>query len=186
MSPMTWAKDPKGDMVLELKPAGKDPEKPLAPPPAMTEAELAAKVQQAQALWKRRKESTAEMNEERKISIAFKLPAPTKDVSGLKAAADGTLRLEFDTRKGFQAADALMGDTDYIKACIRAGLEPGSDLRDPLLMEKVLGSKGPWTARVTGPTKPQFDYAAEVKAAKEAYPKMAEKLGLPTETAAPK
>ncbi len=29
--------------------------------------------------------------------------------------------------------------------------------------------------------KPQFDYAAEVKAAKEAYPKMAEKLGLAAE-----
>ena len=46
------------------------------------------------------------------------------------------------------------------------------------MVELLFGSKGPFTAHVAGEMKPQFDYAAEVKAAKEAYPKMAEKLGL--------
>ncbi len=185
MSTMTWSRDPKGDMVLELKPTGNDLEKPLAPPPAMTEAELASKVQQAQASWKRRKARIAEMEEDRIESFSFRLPAPAKDVSGLKAAADGTLRFVFDTNKCFQAADALMGDADYIKTCIKVGIDPGNDPRDPVLREKVFGSKGPFTARVAGDMKPQFDYAAEVKAAKEAFPKLLDSLGLPAEPAKP-
>ena len=63
------------------------------------------------------------------------------------------------------------------RPCVLAGRNPVRD-KNPVMMEKVFGTRGPLTARVTGDLKPAFDYAKEVKAAKDAYPAMIKKLGL--------
>jgi|WetSurMetagenome_2_1015567.scaffolds.fasta_scaffold07871_6 hypothetical protein len=176
--PPTFSKDAKGDMVLTM-PMG-DPALPVPAPPKMTDEELAKAVETTKARWKEALPRAEAMQAVtgNKCSYSFKLPGAA-EVSGFGKAADGSLLFEFDRSKMAKAAIELMANEAYIRSTLKAGLKLIDDPRDAAFMEKAFGSKGPWMARVTGKMKPQFDYQAEVKAAKEAWPKMAEKLGLP-------
>jgi hypothetical protein len=175
---VSWAADPKGGMILSLDLAHGMP--PVAPEPqVMTPEELARKVTLSQTLWNMRRADLEQSVKGTRFEFSFRLPGPAAEVSGFKKGADGAVQFAMDSAKMFQAMDQLMTDAAYVGQCIKEGRKPADDRRDPILNEKMFGSKGPWTARVTSDMKPQFDYAAEVKAAKDAYPAMLRKLGLP-------
>jgi hypothetical protein len=174
---LAWAADSKGGMVLSVDPSRGLPPSSAAPRD-LTEAQVAEKVKAYQEIWRSLREQAKAKVSGTSFKVTFKLPGPAADVSGFTKESDGALGFLVDGKKLFAASDELVGDAAYVGRCIKAGVKPADDLRDPTLIEKFLGSKGPWTARVTGEMKPQFDYAAEVKAAKEAYPAMLKSLGL--------
>ena len=179
--PLTWAKDPKGGMVLEVRVAG-GTGKPAPAPANLTEEGLDKAVEAARAEWRQRLPMMEQMGKSR-LTYSFKLPGTVEEVGGLKKVADGTLLFESDMNKNIKALGQLIADEAYLRNTIKAGLRPAMDSRDPVFMDKVFGTKSQVMAHVTGDLKPQFDYAAEVKAAQEAAPKMMEKLGLSTEAA---
>jgi len=186
---VAWAKDPKGGMILRMamgpdkdqgKGQDKDQPKPVeAKPPAMTDAELAEAVQQAKAQWLQTKPMIQAMLGKMKMEAVFHLPGTLGEVSGFKKGANGSVSLVIEGAKLLEAMEKQMTDDATLKAAIKAGKNPmGGENPPDEVMEKALGIKGPMTARVTGDLKPLFDYDKEVKAAKEAYPKMVERLGI--------
>jgi hypothetical protein len=177
----TWTKDAKGDMILGFSFDGY-PGSSIPRPQVLTDADLAAQVAAFKAAYLKRK-NNAEMDT-LKIKYSYKVPGTVAESNGLAKQADGTLLWAFDGAKGLKAQDLLVSDERYLRDAILSGFSPVSDRGDQVFVEKVFGAKGPWMARVTGEMKPQFDFDAEVKAAKEAFPKMMEKLGLPAEAAA--
>jgi hypothetical protein len=119
--------------------------------------------------------------------MSFRLPGTLGDTSNLQKEQGGALRFVFDGAKALQAVDQLMADDAYLRERIAAGAEfgrGGAQLND-FMNEKLFGSRGPIQARVIGDLKPIFDYEAEAKAAKDAYPKMLERLGIAPAPAAP-
>ena len=111
------------------------------------------------------------------------------DVVGFTKAADGSLHWTLAGREG--AGGLREGDgRRRLPAPVRRGREIAPCRRHGQ------GSSPALSARTQGDLKPQFDYAAEVKAAKEAWPALRDKLGLvpppgkgdpaKTESAAPK
>jgi hypothetical protein len=172
--------DPKGGMILTLRAGPRQP--PSAPAaPKLADEQLTKIAEEARTRWKQERPQAAEAMTGTRFNFLFRLPGKVEETNGLKKAADGSVSAEMDMAKVFDGLDKLMqGDVAAVKALLKVG--------DPMLaaMENVAGTKSPWTARITGQMKPQFDYAAEVKAANEAYPKMAERLRLPAEADAPK
>jgi hypothetical protein len=175
--PLSWAKDPKGGMALVVN-FGEAHQLTPPVPPTLTDKELAKEIEQAERAWKNARVRLESEMAGTKTTYTFKLPGAVTDTNGLKKEADGSVVFVFDGAKVVQEINKLMADAVYVGSCIKAGLMPANDPRDPLLKEKLFGSKDLPSARVPGEMKPQFDYTAEVKAAKEAYPKMIEKLGL--------
>jgi hypothetical protein len=165
----TWAKDDQGRMTLTLNLAGDRGAGPVRPQPNDEQTIL------------RMNEFRNRLAEEGKVldkflpgmrmEFAFRLPGTAAGVEGFTKAADGSLRKLVEGPKILADLKALAADDEKLKACIKAGHDPMEDV-----MMKHMG--GVLKARVEGELKPQFDYDAEVKAAKEAFPKMMEKLGL--------
>jgi hypothetical protein len=106
-----------------------------------------------------------------KTELFYRLPGSVSDVTGFTRAKDESLRWTLEGVKMMAAADKAMADDAFLRQCIIDGKDP---IRE-VMMKQVLATL---KARVSGDLKPLFDYAAEVKAAKEAYPKMLERLGL--------
>jgi hypothetical protein len=168
----TWAKDDKGDMVLAMDLFGANPG---FRPGTVTDAEVAQQMTQVRArLAGKEGQAIEKMMLGMRMEFAFRLPGKVAEAEGFAKGDDGSVRKIVDGAKMLADLKALLGDEAQLKACVIAS-------RDPLetVMAKHIG--GLMKARVTGEMKPQFDYDAEVKAAKEAAPKMMEKLGLPAE-----
>jgi hypothetical protein len=174
----TFRKDDKGGMVLELpmpSDEAKGPAAPAGPPPSAEE--MAKLIQAARLQYQQMRPMMEMMLGKMKVEMAFRLPGTLAEVSGFQKQPDGSVRIAMDGAKMLQVMDQLNADDAYVRQTILAGKKPGADM-DPAVAEKLFGTKGPIKARVTGDLKPLFDYAAAVKAAKEAYPKMIESLGL--------
>jgi len=175
-----FRKDDKGGMVLEMtmsEDEAKAPEPPAKTPPPSAE-ELAKQIQAQRLQYQQMRPMMEMMLGKMKVEMTFRLPGTLAEVSGFEKQPDGSVRIAMDGAKMLQAMDQLNADDAYVRQAILAGKKPGAEKMDPAVMEKMFGTKGPFRARVTGDLKPLFDYAAAVKAAKEAYPKMIEKLGL--------
>jgi hypothetical protein len=113
-----------------------------------------------------------------KFKAVFRLPGEVSDVKGYQAEGKGTLSLTLDGNKILKALNELMlRDTASIRKELRAG---GSFFSgDPKKIFKVVGRE--WldaSAVVQRPGGPQFDYAKEAAAAREAYPALRKRLGL--------
>jgi hypothetical protein len=177
---VTWVKDPKGGMTLSMsmEPDKDQPKPPAAKPAEMTEEQLTKAVQQAKMEWQQVKPMMQMMLTKMKIQNVFHLPGTLAEVTGFKKEADGSVSVTIEGIKVLDVMDKQMADDAYIKAAIKAGKDPVKDKPSDDVMEKAFGFKGTLSAHVTGDLKPLFDYAKESAAAKAAYPKMIEKLGL--------
>jgi hypothetical protein len=184
-----WAADPKGGMVLTIysrgpRPVEKEDEAsghPAAPEkPALTDDEIATRAKTAQDEYNQMLRPMMEAVFTKVVmEMTCRLPGTLAEVRGFEKQPDGTVKFAIDGARMLAAADEIMKDPAYLAAAIKADKKP----TDPsVLLEGALSSMGPFTARVTGEMKPLFDYNAEVKAAREAYPNMIEKLGLDKES----
>ena len=176
----TWAKDEKGGMVLTLDTSSKNsPEKGEAKPVPATEEEMTKAIQAAKMQWQQMKPMMEMMLAKLKMDMIFRLPGTLAEVEGFTKQADGSVRVTIEGAKLLAVMDKRMADEDYLKAAIKAGKDPMQDKAEgEKMMNEAAGIKGSLKARVTGDLKPAFDFEKEVAAAKAAYPKMIEKLGL--------
>jgi hypothetical protein len=176
MITMEWKADPRGGMALSFDPA-RGKVIPKAEPMNISDPDVLAAVERKMAAWRSNRDHMKSVYANVKLNHSFKFPAPVAEVSGFAKDEDGkTVRLTFDGMKCFEALDTAMQDAAFVARCMQAKIDPTEDWCDPVLQEKIFGAKGPWAVRVTGEMKPQFDYAAEVKAAKDAFPKIDESL----------
>jgi hypothetical protein len=183
--PLTWKKDEKGGGVMEVVIVPPGYSGPLLPRD-LTDEQLTERIKTFRALWQHHSPQSDGRLGNTMQRYTFKLPGAVAETNGLKKAADGSAVFEYDGARIIKAATELAEDEAYLRNTLKAGMVPCNDPRDTVMQEKIFGAKAPITARVAGPMKPQFDYQAEVKAAKEAWPKMAETLGLAAEPAAVK
>jgi hypothetical protein len=173
--PLTWTKDEKGGVLTLKGPGG--PEGPkTTPTPTMTDEQVAKLVEAAQAQYQQARPMMEMMLAKMKMEMTFRLPGKVSETAGFQKQADGSVKLAIEGAKMLAVQDEMMKDKAALAAEIKAGRSAGKN--DAAVMEKLFGTKGDFTARVTGEMKPAFDYAAEAKAAKDAQPKMIEKLGL--------
>lgn len=180
----TLSKDDKGGLTLLIDGG---PEAARAAPPKLTQEETDRRIKAQRERFKQMRPMMEMFFAKARVEMSFRLPAAPADVSNLRKDPDGTLRFVLDGGKALQVIDQLMADDEYVRERAAAGPEAGKNTAwlNEALNEKLFGSRAPVRARVTGDLKPLFDYAAEVKAAKDACPKMMERLGLPSAPAAP-
>ena len=170
-----WTEDFRGVMVLKMAFS----HRPAPTPPNLTDEELARKVEGVLAEWRLSQSHPSHwIMRSMKYSCSYKLPGGVGETHGFTKEADGSVLYTLDIPKGLHEIDMLMADAVYVRDCIKAGMKPVDDPSDLVFIEAFFGVKLPFVVRVTGDMKPQFDYAAEVKAAKKAYPEMAKRLGL--------
>jgi len=178
----SFAKDPKGGMVLTLEMGGdeeggrKEP-KPATPAAPPTEEEITAQIQQARAAYTMQKAMMAPILAKMKVETSFRLPGTLAETSGFQKTPDGCVRMMVDGAAMMKAMDEVMADDAILRQAILAGEDVSKGPQGELITEKLFG-KGPMKARVTGDLKPLFDFAAESQAAKAAYPEAVKKLGL--------
>jgi hypothetical protein len=174
---VTWEKDALGRMVLtvdlasgrERGPAGRQPP---------TDDQVIPLMAEIRKHFKADGDMIAKAMAKMKMEIVYRLPGATAGVEGFTKDPDGSLHRVIEGPKVLEDLNKTLADDALLQTCLKAGHDP----MEATLM-KHMG--GVLKARVEGAMKPQFDYAAEVKAAKEAFPKMIEKLGLDKPPAPP-
>ena len=158
--------------------------------PALSDEEIAKRVADLRQKFKDRRDSMAASLGRMKLDLVYRLPGTVTDVTGFtkpalsnaEGAADGSLHWTVVGTKLFEAYEKAMGDEEFLKKCVVEEKAPITEV-----MAKEIPSA--LSARATGEMKPQFDYAAEVKTAKDNRREMLDKLHLPgppakTDTAA--
>jgi len=187
MEGVTLAKTDDGGMVLRLKPQGQPgpgptggpTTEPEPPQPPMSDEQIQQRLAAERAKWQQMKPMMAMTIGKMKMEATFRLPGTLTEVKGFQKTKDGGARFLFDGAKVLEVIDKLMTDDAYVRENMLKGK---GGMGQPPLDEKALtelfGTAGPLVAKASAPLNAQFDYAAEVQAAKAAYPGMIKRLGL--------
>ncbi len=186
MEGVTLAKTEDGGMVLRLEPQQPGPEpaggpsaKPETPRPPMSDEEIQQRLQAERAKWQQMKPMMAMTIGKMKVEAVFRLPGKLTEVRGFEKTADGGVRFVFDGARVLEVIDKLMTDDAYVRKHMLAGKGGlGQPPLDDEALKQLFGTSGPLVAKAAAPLKAPFDYAAEVQAAKAAYPGMIKRLGL--------
>jgi len=181
MEGVTLAPDGKGGVILKMEPPKGDKEKkPDAQPPQMTEEQIQQAIQAERMKWQQLKPMMTMMLGKMKMELIFHLPGPLTQVKGFAKTADGGVRFAMEGAKVLAALDKFMADDAYVRQqVLTGGGDPGQPpMDDPAVIKEMFGIEGALEAHAGPPVKAQFDYQAEVQAAKAAYPAMIKKLGL--------
>ncbi len=190
MQGVTLEKTDDGGMLLRLQPqqqpdaapGGPETGTPPAEPqstPEMTEQEMQQRLAAERAKWQQMKPMMAMTIGKMRMDATFRLPGKLVEVKGFRKTPDDSVQFVFDGAKVLEVIDKLMADDAYVKENMLAG--KGGMGQPPLgdeALEQLFGTAGPLVAKTEGPAEAQFDYAAEVQAAKAAYPAMIKRLGL--------
>jgi hypothetical protein len=191
MQGVTIEATPDGGMLLHLepqqqpgpKPGGRETDTPppteSTPEPQIPEEEMQQRLAAERAKWQQMKPMMAMTIGKMKMEATFRLPGKLVEVEGFHQTPDGGVQFVFDGGKVLEVIDKLMADDAYVRENMQAG--KGGMGQPPLgdeALKQLFGTSGPLVAKTQGPAEPQFDYAAEVQAAKAAYPAMIQRLGL--------
>lgn len=174
MVPVTWEKSPKGGMVLAMKPKDGAASGPASKPAELSDEQVAAKVKQAKMEYQQGKPMMQMIFGTLKLETTYELPGTVAEASIFEKTDKGA-KFVVDGEKLMTAIDKMMTDDKLLAQSIRSGTK-GDD--PEFMMTAMWGKPGPAEVRVTGADKPQFDYKAEVKKAKEAQDEMLKKLDL--------
>jgi len=178
---VTFASDNKGGVILKMAPPKQDDQKPQdAPPPQLTEEQIQQRLQAERMKWQQTKPMMTMILGKMKMEVTFRLPGPLTQVKGFQKTDDGGVRFGFDGAKMLAVLDKFMADDAFVrKQVLAGGGDPGQPpLEDPAIMKEIFGVEDALEAHAGPPVSAQFDYNAEVQAAKTAYPGMIKKLGL--------
>jgi hypothetical protein len=180
-SNIEWVKEGDG-MVLRVREDEAKPEAaPAEPAPELTDEQLKMERLKYQQMRVMMDATIGRM----KIDVSYMLPGTLAEVSVFKKDPSGAVRMTVEGGRILAAMDEMMQDDANVRKMAGSGGRNMGMKMDENMKEKVLGGKGPITARVKGDLKPLFDYAAQSKAAREAMPAMIERLGLDKLPAAP-
>jgi len=189
MEGVTLEQADEGGMLLRIEPEQQTRSMPGAPaaspatPPKPEEKPSEEQVQQhlaaERAAWQQMKPMMAMTIGKMKMQATFHLPGKLVEVKGFEKTPDGGVRFAFDGGRLIEIVDKLMADDAYVRETMRADRGgKGQPLLGEEALKQLFGTSGPLVARTAGPAEAQFDFAAEVQAAKAAYPAMIKKLGL--------
>jgi hypothetical protein len=168
----SWVKDPQGGMTLTVVMHGAAPEAKPPEKPRFTDEQVASLIKTVREQFKRDHDKIAAAYAGMQADLAYHLPGTAAESGGFVKVADGSLHYYVDGTKLMAALEKAMADDDVMRQCFQAGKSPAQ-----AVISKELAAT--LKAHMTGDLKPLFDFEAEVKAAKEALPKMLEKLGPP-------
>jgi hypothetical protein len=171
---LAWAKDEKGSITLSATAfaLGEPAATPTAEKPTLTEEEIAKRMADLRQKFKERRESSAANLRRVKLDLIYHLPGTVTEVKGFTKTDDGLLHWTVFGEKLFEAYEKAMADDAFLRKCVVDGKLPIAEV-----MQKEIPTT--LSARMTGELKPQFDYEAEVKAAKEKRSEMLKGLNLP-------
>jgi hypothetical protein len=188
---VTCTREEKGGMTLLVDRPAEAAKTPAAHAPAakLTKEEIDRRVKAQRDGFRQKRPWLEQVLAKTRIEMSFRLPGTPGDVTNLQKGEDGTLRFVLEGPKLLPAIDQLVADNAYMREMVVSETGAGQGgarlSMSNALNEKLFGARAPIRVRVTGDFKPLFDYAAEVKAAKDAYPKMLERLGLAALPSAP-
>jgi hypothetical protein len=118
----------------------------------------------------------ANMREE----MLFLLPGAVREDSNLKADVNGNIPFVFDGSRMIEVVDQVFEDDELLRREIKSGSDVLND--NPSsgedFQEKVFGVRPPFSAVLSGPFYPLFDYREEVEAAKANYAALTKDLGI--------
>jgi len=151
-----------------------------APATKPSPEEVKSQIEQAKKQWQTMKSMMGPMLEKIKQDLTYKLPGTIESTTNMKKIDANTVNIQVDGAKIVAAMDAMMNDDQWLKkqaeagVFIKGGNAPTMD--DEELNLKIFGEKGPVKVIITGPGQSQFDYKAEVDAAKAEYSKLMDQL----------
>ena len=177
---VSFTKDDQGGMVLTMETAEKKPPSSATPPAKLSDDEIAQRIKDQRD----KAQATRPMLElfmaKFKMDLVFRLPGTVAEATHFQREPGGAVRLTVEGQKILQVMDQLVADDAFMRDLVASGesFGPGGSRMSDAINEKLFGSKAPVRVRVNGDLKPLFDYEAEAKKARDAYPKMIEQLGL--------
>jgi len=177
---ISWKKQGNA-MVLTMQNNTAKPEG--GPQAALTDAQIEEKLKQEKIQFQQMKPLIGGMLTGMKVQITAKLPGVIAESNIFEAKGD-TATLTMTGQQMIAAMEKVNARDELLRAKIKAG--PGKG-EDDFMFEQIFGKKGPAMVKVTGASKPQFDYKAEVAKAKAGEAAMYMKLGVtPPGNAQPK
>jgi hypothetical protein len=153
------------------------PRSPVPPAAALTAAEVKEQVARAQAQYKDQQLALQTALSTFALHLAYRLPGEVTE-SRVLAKEGRTVSLTLDGKKLAAALDQFMADDAAVAATIAAGRDLTEN--DDFLLAAMYGQKGPIaaTVRVPADALPAFDYAAQVRAARDRQPAMLKAAGV--------
>ena len=173
-----WAPDGQGGMVLEItrRRAGTRGRKPGP----LSDAQVAERIKKIRTQHAKHRPFRQALQSLYDTDLVLRFPGHVVESTNFPAGKGGTFRLVFEGEKVMAARDAMVADDTALREILAAG--EGVNGQGPVYLRKLFGkmygTDGPARARVGAPMTPQFDYAAEVAAAKKSYIQTLRKAGL--------
>ena len=165
------------DVLMLILTRAADEEEPSKIPRAMTGDEIVKALKQARDQYRRARPSLASSLTGLKFDLTFDSPGIPAEVHGL-VQEQGLLTASVDGPRILKAVDGQFDDTAALRERIVRGDTVSSRALSDLVRQRLFVSKGEAWAKMNGPFRTRFDYAAEVAAARKSLPEMMTKLGL--------
>lgn len=150
---------------VSIQPVKKPAPKNLSP------AELDQRLKQSRVQYQQTKPMMAGIFATMKHAIVLHLPGRVVSHSNFTNDAAGNLAIQFSGAKFLEVMDRLVNDNDWCRKHGGTGFDDMQEkpLLDAELNQFIFGEKAPVQAVIATGTKPLFDYAAEVAAAKKEF-----------------
>lgn len=144
-----------------------------------SEQEIQDSIKSIRRLFDRLKPRAVDAVGHRKLTAQFNLPGRVTQATNLRRLGPSQVAISVSGQDAINAFIALMHDekTARLAALANAGDQAADQAGDYAWNKTMFGTQGPVQVRVTG-TKPQFDYAAEVEAARQGQGRMLSALGI--------
>ena len=152
------------------------PQEPNDGPPQaveLTDQELQERIRLERLQFNSRKPTMVQIFGNLMIERTFHLPGQVGQISNFKAIGPRGVQLTLRGTDVIAAMEKTLADEQWLSSQIRAGRQPLQQGPDELTFnELVFGQRKPVRVVLKEQASPQFDYAAEVAAARQAAPAM--------------
>ncbi|MHC4660775.1 MAG: hypothetical protein ACYS8W_03715 [Planctomycetota bacterium] len=176
----TVTADNSGNMILKAQ-REKDEADTPEQNTELTGEELEEKIQEAKAEYARTKPFLATLLPMLQYSAKFHINGNILETVNFTREEDGTLGIELDGAKMFEAIEELASDDEWWKRSVLAGEGIGGKGPNELdIFEKMYGTRAIPKAIIKPGAKPVFDYEKEVAEARKETEALKKKLGIGT------
>lgn len=147
--------------------------------PPLSEKEMANAILNKKSEYQQMKPFLAAVLTDLKIDKTIVLPGTVERTTNLQKTGGNEVRFVLDGSKMSAALEELTKSEEFWRKIVTSdsGESQSFAMDDAELNEKLFGEKGPVSAVVSGPVKPQFDYASESAAARKSYENVLRQLG---------
>ncbi len=174
----TWTVEGDGTAVLTLTKVTKRHPPAVKTPAPLTEEQIAEKVKALRDRPVVPPFMTEKKYAQMRLEYTFDLPGEVVEQTNFTAGEGGALTLTVTGAKLLESARAVKADDALLRELVLADEERGGPKTDARTRRNLFGSVTDISATVKLTGKPQFDYAAEVAAARKKHLAMMTELGL--------